>query len=114
MTKNKRDFSMGGRSLLGLDTPSAALPIAPENKTVKPPTAQAQTTDSEKLTSPPQSVGTADGILGDIPPQKRLGKDITVYLSTDVLTAIEQVATSRGVSKSRVVDKCLRQVFKIQ
>lgn len=51
--------------------------------------------------------------LGDIPLTKRLGRDTTVYLTNEVLDAVSQIAKQRGGSKSKVIDKALRQVLAI-
>jgi hypothetical protein len=59
--------------------------------------------------SPPNDVATAD-FLGDIQPTRQ-GKDVTFYLSYEVIEALEQISKQRGISKSKVADKALKRVL---
>jgi hypothetical protein len=57
--------------------------------------------------------GAVNDLLGEIPITKRQGKHITVYLTNEVIGAVTKIEKQRGVSRSKVVDKALRQVLKV-
>lgn len=56
---------------------------------------------------------TIDG-LGYMPIPKRQGRDITLYLSNDVLEAIANAANHRGVSKSKIANHVLKRVLLLE
>ena len=49
--------------------------------------------------------------LSSIQPKQRRGKYITFYLSYEVIEAIEKLSKKRKISKSKIVDKALKQVL---
>ena len=64
---------------------------------------------SKEETSQPQEI-MIDG-LGDIPAPKRQGRDTTLYLSYEVLEAVKNASSQRGISKSKIVDYALRKIL---
>ena len=58
----------------------------------------------------PQKNSMSD-FLSTLQPQKRQGKYITLYLSHDVIEAVEKLSKQREISKSKIVDKALKQVL---
>ena len=58
----------------------------------------------------PQTTSVSD-FLSTIEPKKRQGKYVTFYLSHDVIETIEKLSEQREISKSKIVDKALKQVL---
>ena len=59
-------------------------------------------------------MGVINDFLDDIEPTRRRGMGSSIYLTNEVLEAVTQIAAQRRISKSKVVDKVLRQVLKIE
>ena len=58
--------------------------------------------------------GVFDDFLGEIPATKQNGVSTGFYIAPEVLEVVERKAKERKVSKSKIVEKALRQVLAIK
>ena len=90
------------QSLERLETVAEKQPPATNAPAAKPQTAAV-------------NIGALDSLLGDIAATKRRGNTICVYLSNDVLEAIDRIMEQRGIgSRSKVINKVLRKILLVK